>query len=147
MLILGIDPGAKPGYALIRVDDRHPVLLGHSKSRVVVPKETHVVVERPKLRPRAKLGQSRRKQSIDPNTVVTLAFTAGRQIGYYEAICDTTVYLDVREWKDRLFRGGSTLPKQVFIDRIKLAWGGLPGLSDDEVDALGIAWAYSIGLE
>lgn len=133
--VLGIDPGARPGFGVLSADRRvlhcdvKPPPVGAFGPMIAV-------IERPVLRPVRK--GDRRK--IDPRGIVTLAFTAGRIAGRIESRPDVAEMFEVEpsQWKGRV-------EKAVMLKRIRAFFGLGDGGSDDAVDALGIAgWLSGI---
>jgi len=138
MLILTIDPGSKPGYCLAHTDPFKILCVSSAWPR---PLDRHtVIVERPGLRPGAK---------INPNSVVTLAITAGVQAGEAATRAERLVWLTPKQWKNNLYRNGISVVKSVFLNRLRRDlspfYEGLEYCTDDQVDAIGIAWAVSKG--
>jgi hypothetical protein len=129
--IHALDPGAKPGYAVLYPGGQ----LVTSTSPIEPRGEFGVVVERPAIR-RGAPGK------INPQSVVTLAFTSGRQFAelYSRPGCRSRTELSVDEWKGALYRGGGRIKKEVFTERLRRDLD-LKYCTADEVDAAGIAWA------
>lgn len=143
-MILAIDPGAKPGYCLASTRPFRRIYLSRA---CPAPAGPYVVVcERPEIRDLRK-GQ---KFKIDPRSILTLGLTAGEQMAdaAHRGPCVERVWLTV-SWKDLLYRGGSRIPKEVAIARLRRDLRLGNEYSDDEVDANGIALAYArkVGLE
>lgn len=132
-MILGIDPGAKPGFAVL-ANDRSLLFVGREPPDLGKYRFT-AFIERPELRP---LPPGTRRK-VNPNGIVTLAFTAGRIAGQIAARSDCVALTAIspREWK-------GCVEKRVMINRIHCRYPG--PWTDDEIDAIGIA-AYALGVD
>lgn len=140
-MIVFVDPGAKPGYC-VSLEPFQIVSLSRVPPRLAVP---HIVVcERPRLRP---AGRRERPRRIDPNTVVTLALTAGQQVGYLSAneYCTGVHWLEVADWKNAVYRDGMQLKKETFCARVRRDLRLGEQYTDDEIDSAGLAWAWGKG--
>lgn len=146
MIILAIDPGAKPGYCLARAAGGIAIL--RTSKTLIRPHEPFVVVvERPAIRAvRSQPGQPRPK-GPRPQDIVTLGCTAGELKGRAESLpgCVGGWWIEVASWKGSLYRSGGTLAKNVFVARLRRDLELPDTISDDEVDACGIAWAFAKG--
>jgi hypothetical protein len=126
-MILGIDPGKKPGYAIVAATG----IVYMGRELPVLGSVQRILCERPRLR----VGGRR----LDPNSIVTLACTAGEQMGracerYPQAESE---WVDPRKWK-------GTIPKEIMTNRIRRFAEQLDGYdpkkaNSDVLDALGLA--------
>lgn len=92
--MLAIDPGAHPGYALFDDEDNELAECSNVFSDYYM-RESRVVCERPVIY---------RHSEADPNTIITLAITAGMQvkecIGQRRAV--VVQWYEPRQWKGQL---------------------------------------------
>lgn len=141
--VLAIDPGAKPGYCLAQIN---PFQIVSVIKPLDLPPGTVVVVEMPEIR-KTKLTRTTIGK-IDPQSVVKLAFTAGQQFAEMKALpgCIHAEAFPPSVWKERLYRGGGTLKKAVFCERVRVDLKLDPSLTQDQLDAAGLAWAFVRGL-
>lgn len=140
LVILGIDPGALPGFALLRSADPSAGLVYVGREPPELGRHGHftAIVERPELRP-VPPGVRRK---INPNAIVTLAFTAGEIAGRIAARADCVSMSAIapRTWKGQV-------AKAAMLNRIRSRYHECElGLSDDEIDAIGIA-AFGFGID
>ncbi len=133
VIVLGIDPGSKPGYGYYWEGEWHT-----SKRRPHISPEV-VVTEGIWHGNRVKKDG---KKGATPQAISTLAFTAGRQISGWG---DAALYrLPVDVWKNAVVYCGGKLPKAIFVKRLRAELGLSDELSEDEVEACGIAHAWAL---
>lgn len=143
MIVLGIDPGAQPGYAILHAPSGcAPSLAGVYTSYPQIGVPHVVVIERPEIR-----KGSRGRISL--KSVVTLAFTAGQQLGEAKTnpLCQGFFAYTPTKWKNILYTGGIQVKKEVFCNRILADFPddlSMLKLTLDQIDAIGIAWAHLI---
>lgn len=134
-LFLVIDPGKNPGYAVVRHLPGGEFRVEYAGVLPFYPSEPHYVIcESQVIRGR-----------VNPKSLVTLAFDAGRRFG--EAMSQPFVVLGwtvtPESWKDRIFRGGGRIAKEVFTERLT-RWLQrntdleVGGLDHNVIDAIGI---------
>jgi hypothetical protein len=140
--VLTIDPGAKPGY-VVATNDRdgfqiHAVGTSLADVSHALVARFVVVIERPEIRPGS-------QGKINPRSIVTLAFTAGQQLGEAFAMpdCNGSHAVTPSVWKDWLFRGGGRIDGDVFCNRIRRFFGGAKW-NDDEADAVALAYGFCV---
>lgn len=172
-LIVGMDPGAEKGYALVDPDPR--LLHQHRRPTIVAPSllaigtdlaEMAEAVERIRAdgpRPvwaMVELQYVERVTSgeISALSIVRLAFRAGFMLRDAAAELEPCTMLAAtpHDWKALVFRGGAAnVRKDIFTERLKrqllprerTLFAGLPAaLVDDVLDAAGMAWALSAAL-
>ncbi len=131
MIVLGIDPGNKPGYGWLIPNC---AIWFTAKRRPDI--SPHVVVTE------GVWHASKKKGGAPPAAISTLAFTCGRQIsGWGVAKC---YRLPVKLWKDTVIYNGNSLPKGIFVRQLRRLLGLPEVLSEDEVEACGIAHAWAL---
>jgi hypothetical protein len=160
-VVLGIDPGSKPGYALANTDRVWPRMqfVSHVGLPVIFATrlgwkpmaERYARVVTEGQDPAAKRHG---KADVKEESILTLARTAGRQLERAMLHRQAAGYLyPVKVWKEALMPGCGALPKIVFCNRIEaelipeertLLPEGERKL--DVLDAIGIIWAdYILG--
>lgn len=132
MHTLGIDPGASPGYVIIRNSDA--AILAWAQGEIWPSEPFVVAVERPEIRSGA-------RRRIAPQAVVTLAIDAGWRAGRASAhpLCRGIVWLRPSEWKRQLMPGN--VEKAVFCARLARDHG-LPFDPRNQMDLID-AWALA----
>lgn len=138
---LFIDPGAKPAYAVAVNGVVLDVTLAHPGGHFDV-----AVVEGQYWQP-ASPGEKNKKS---PQSMMTLSFTAGYQLGRTDA--DYFCVMKPQQWKPVLFRNGCNIKKDVFCRRVyrRLLNDRLraivdtfsPKRQEDALDSIAIALAY-----
>jgi hypothetical protein len=129
MIVIGLDPGSVPGYA---VADRSTMRV-LSTSRWMVPQAIEVgciVTEDVWFGGKG-----------TPATISKLAFTCGRQLEQlHESHPSADMHrVPVAAWKDAAIFGGGRLRKDLFIARLRIQLRLGADVSDDCVEAAGIA--------
>jgi hypothetical protein len=167
-LIVGMDPGAEKGYALVDPDPR--LLHQHRRPTIVAPsllkigtEIAHVLPSNAQGRPvwtMVELQYVERVTSgeISALSIVRLAFRAGFMLrDASAALGDRLMFAATpHDWKAMIFAGGSAnVRKDIFTERLKrqllprertLFASIKPDLVDDVLDAAGIAWALARAL-
>lgn len=142
--MLAIDPGAHPGFALFDDEDNELSECGNVLINAYI-NEARVVYEKPFIYP---LGRTRKR--IDPNTIITLAVTAGILIERCSVCHPIIVPYFPRDWKGQIPKT-KKLKDYVIYKRVVAALNGeeeaeladvLSHISEadgfDVVDAVGI---------
>lgn len=135
-VILGIDPGSKPGYGIRTVtgwatDTEAP--------RVLACDLRAIVTEDVWFAPRKKGA----KQRASPMSIATLSNTCGRQCARWGL--DVPCYrLPVLVWKDAVLYRGASLPKEVFVAQLRAHLRLGAELTADEVEACGLVYAFEL---
>lgn len=141
-MILAIDPGQHPGYAIAAPGCRLHYVSTDAPSGALLSLVARVVVEGQWF-----VGGPRRARGIG-----VLALTAGMQAATLTERAGLSSF-DVAPvaWKDKIFRGGSRIAKKVFLNRLR---AGLCAdlevekhWTDDEVEAAALAAAVLRGAE
>ncbi len=172
-LIVGMDPGAQKGYALVDPDPRF--LHQHRRASIVAPSVLAIGTEVAQIRDVAlshgrpiwsmvELQYVQRVTSgeISALAIVRLAFRAGFMLRDADTVlagARTFAAVPIGEWgwKEKIFAGGAgRVRKDIFTERLKRQLtpreAGLlrdlkQDLVDDVLDAIGIAWALSNALK
>lgn len=92
LFVLAIDPGAHPGFALFDDEDNELSECGNVLINAYI-NEARVVYEKPFIYPHSK---------ADPNTIITLAVTAGRLIERCSVCHPIIVAYAPRDWKGQI---------------------------------------------
>jgi hypothetical protein len=125
MITLGIDPGLKPGYAI--VEDGKVTWTGTSAPLSVYV--DRVITE--------DIWFGQKGKGASDKTVSKISFHCGWQVSRFDY---APVYrLEVKHWKDVHIYNGVRMPKSTFISRLRRKLGLGPGPSGDEVEAAGLA--------
>lgn len=143
--LLFIDPGAYPAYTVVKDGVVLSVTLEHPGGHFDV-----VVVEGQYWQP-ASQGEKNKKS---PQSMMTLSFTAGYQLGRTDA--DYFCVMKPKQWKGAVFRNGCQVKKEIFCARVyrRLLDDRLRAIVDgfkvtksrnrqhDALDSLGMWFAY-----
>lgn len=141
MIILAIDPGKTPGFALYSPPkDWHSCTDWEPLDQIQAQIDA-VVVE----------GQHPRKES-SRQSLITLSFGAGFRGGYASARFRAPLWTAVaRDWRKVFDPSWGSLEKKVFLNRLwtRAKWREfLPdpnGRTLDELDAIALALSFSLG--
>lgn len=134
-MILAIDPGEHPGYAIWDAGELVFCAEDPPESFAGI---TRVVVEGQDFRRRV------RGRRVRPESIGTLCLRAGAQAAAAAAYAglDWFEVIPVAKWKDAVERGGGRLAKAVFVERCRRRWGLPAGsFSADAVEAAGLGFA------
>lgn len=164
-LIVGMDPGAEKGYALVdpevircrsEIDAPQIVAMGCSLSEMIDRAPAGIFTDRPvwacvefQYAQRVTTGE------ISADSIIKLAFRAGYMLAECLWALGAEEHLSTvpQRWKNELFAFGATKPKHKFTRRLmrNMQPDELKELQkieevdakfvDDVVDAIGIAWA------
>lgn len=131
MIVLGIDPGLKPGYGWR--SSAFPSVWRHVRYAPGLVPDV-VVTEGVWFAPKGAKGKG------TPKTIAQLSFTCGRQVQRY---APAAVYrLPVQVWKDAVIYRGAHLPKEIFVQRVRKLLGLGEDATADEVEACGLVFAF-----
>lgn len=138
-VILSIDPGDRPGFAVFAPGSGwYSTTKWADVARIDPGGITHVVVEGQHPDPKSS------RQSL-----LTLSFGAGFRAGFASAYFRAPVYgATAAMWRGNLDPLWTDLPKAVFLnralDRYSAALPNPSGLSTDELDAILLAYSFSV---
>ena len=147
-MILAIDPGEHPGYAVVSPAAGEAVaVLACGSALTAIPTNlwmqvTRVVVEGQDFN-RIVRGPTGGRR-VSSTSIGTLSFVAGVQAAAAARSCCLSQIerVPVRDWKDAHWRGGGSMPKAVFVNRLRRKYGPIAEvISDDVVEAIGLAEA------
>ena len=161
-LILGIDPGAEKGYALI--DPEQPVIRRSVTTPRVLFLATDILDVRACLygnvRPlwvivEYQYGNRVGAGEISADSIIRLAFRAGFMLREAATLpcCVDKFASPPSSWKDEVFTHGKGIRKDVFCNKLKarltpeelaLFEPIADRNTDDVLDAIGIAWALAL---
>lgn len=140
MIILGIDPGAKPGYAIglasgaIETYPTWQAVLENSYGL-----QFDAIVTEGTWHARQQKG----KRRGTPANIATLAFTCGLQVMRAHIYLNAPMYrFPVSIWKDAVIYRGGELLKEIFVSRLRKLERLGPDVSDDCVEAAGLVRAF-----
>lgn len=138
--VIAHDPGKSQGWACLEPSSRiYSLANSFQDLRYPIGVQTVLAVE----------GQFAAPKKAGKKALATLGFRAGFAIGMAvvgpETLC--VLKLEPKVWKPKLYRGGATMKKTVFNNRIKRDYlsrvdtDWLENLNEDCIDAGGIAIA------
>jgi hypothetical protein len=140
VLVLGIDPGEKPGYCVLSQSDLFTAK-SYCHALEACGKFDIVAVEGQFIAPK-KASRNGAKLKVGHQTVPTLALTAGLQLG--EPRAELRLVLGPAVWRGLLWSDSPAiygLAQEPTLNRLRALAPSLAEASDDEVMAFGVALA------